>query len=86
MLGGEHHVFDGTHFMWGMHWAGWILWILVIVGVVWLLTRSDQDRTSPPPRESAQETPLDILQRRYAEGEISTEEYEERKDRLQRDP
>jgi putative membrane protein len=83
MFGGEHHMFDGTHFMWGMHWAGWVIWILVIVGVVWLITRSQQDRSAPLASTSTRETPLEVLQRRYAEGEISTEEYEERKARLQ---
>jgi uncharacterized membrane protein len=28
---------------------------------------------------------MEALKRRYAEGELSTEEYEERKERLQRD-
>jgi uncharacterized membrane protein len=32
-----------------------------------------------------QESPPDVLQHRYAEGEISTEEHEERKKRLERD-
>ncbi len=31
------------------------------------------------------ETPLGILQRRYAAGEITTEEYEQRKMRIERD-
>lgn len=78
-------MFDGTHFMWGMHWAGWIFWILVIVGVIWFLTRASQYRPpSPPtPSETPKETPMEILKRKYAEGELSTEEYEERKQRLQ---
>lgn len=78
-------MFDGMHdgWMWGMHWIWWIVWILVIVGVVWAISRSQQD--SPSPRSPQRETPLEALQRRYAEGEISTDEYEERKRRLQRD-
>jgi len=69
--------------MWGMHWAGWVFWILVIIGVIWLLTRRS---TSPPPSsESSNETPMEILKRKYAAGELSTEEYEERKEHLQRD-
>jgi putative membrane protein len=31
------------------------------------------------------ETPFDILQRRYAAGEITTEEFEDRKSRIERD-
>lgn len=76
-------MFDGTHVMWGMHWFWWIFWGLVIVGVIWMVARTQQE--AGPPEHPARETPLDILQRRYAEGEISTEEYEERKERLARD-
>jgi putative membrane protein len=66
---------------WGMHWGWWIFWIVVIIALVWLLS---QRRTGapPPPRK---ESPLELLQRRYAAGEISTEEYEERRARLERD-
>ena len=39
----------------------------------------------PVPRGKARATPLERLQRRYADGEISTEEYEERKKRLEKD-
>ncbi len=66
---------------WGMHWGWWLFWIVVIIALVWLLS---QRRTGapPPPRK---ESPLELLQRRYAAGEISTEEYEERRARLERD-
>lgn len=76
-------MFDGTHGMWGMHWVWWIFWILVIIGVIWMVVRTQRETGSPD--RPAPETPLDILQRRYAKGEISTEEYEERKERLERD-
>lgn len=76
-------MFDGMHdgWMWGMHWAGWIFWLLVLVGLVWAIARSGRS----PSSTDRNETPLEILQRRYAKGEISTEEYEERKERLERD-
>jgi len=78
-------MFNGMHdgLLWGMHWGGWLLWILLIMGVVWVLTRAQSGRQSHQSQQ--RETPLDVLQRRYAEGELSTEEYEERKERLQRD-
>lgn len=89
MFGGEHHMFNGMHdgWMWGMHWAGWLLWILVIVGVIWALTRSSQYRPPSPPTspDRSDETPMEILKRRYAEGKLTTEEYEERKERLEQD-
>ncbi|MCS3659976.1 SHOCT domain-containing protein [Salinibacter ruber] len=65
-----------------MHFGWWIIWILVIVGVVWAISRAQQGGTSSRPQR---ETPMEALKRRYAEGELSTEEYEERKERLQRD-
>ena len=40
---------------------------------------------TPVSRGRRRETPLEILQRRYAAGEISTVEYEERKTKLERD-
>ena len=64
----------------GMHLFWWIFWILLIVFFFALLT--------PVPRKRAhlyRQTPLEILQRRYANGEITTQEYEERKSRLERD-
>lgn len=70
------HMYDGWWFF-GMHLFWWLFWVIIIVLFFWLLT--------PVPRKRAQvhrETPLEILQHRYAAGEISTEEYEERKARL----
>lgn len=53
-----------------------LLWVLIIGLLVWGLYRllSTRDTTI-----STRESPLDTLQRRYAKGEISTEEYEDRK-------
>lgn len=39
----------------------------------------------PVPRSRRRVSPLEILQRRYAAGEISDKEYEERKTKLERD-
>lgn len=66
--------------MWGMHWAWWIFWILLVAGLVWAMARSGGHPAQTEPRR---ETPLETLQRRYAEGEITTDEYEERKRRLE---
>ena len=62
-----------------MGWLGPILmvvfWVAVIVGVVllirWLVIASKPSR--------AEDSALEILKRRYAMGEISKEEYEEKK-------
>jgi putative membrane protein len=67
----------GGGWFWGMHLFWWLFWFIIIAIFFSLLT--------PVPRHKARETPLQILQRRYAAGEISSDEYEERKARLQRD-
>lgn len=60
-----------------MHFFWWMFWIAAIV-----LLFSPIASISPGRRR---QTPLEILQRRYAAGEVSTEEYDERKAKLERD-
>jgi putative membrane protein len=62
---------------WGMHMIWWLFWIVLLVAFFSFAT--------PVPRRRMRETPLEVLQRRYAAGEISTAEYEERKEKLTRD-
>ena len=54
-------------------------WIIVIVAIViaakWLF-----DQRGPGEQ---QESPIDILKRRYAQGEISRDEFQKRKEELQ---
>ena len=68
--------YDGWMF-WGMHLFWWLFWIAVIVALFSLFT--------PVPRGRRRETPLEVLQRRYAAGEVTDKEYEERKAKLERD-
>lgn len=69
----EGHMFGfGGGFM-------WIVWILIFVAIVWLarsvigrdVHRSERDKSA-----------LEILQERYAKGEINREEYEQKKQDL----
>ncbi len=69
----------GYDHMWGMHWGWWIFWIVLILGLVWLV----RGRLAPPATREPRESALDVLQRRYANGDLTTEEYEERKARLE---
>lgn len=62
---------------WGMHFFWWLFWIVTL-----LLLFSPITPVSPGRRR---ETPLEVLQRRYAAGEVSSDEYEERKAKLERD-
>ena len=68
---------------WGMGF-GWIsmflVWGLVILGIValikWLMPQSPGDKSSRG------KTALEILQERYARGEIERDEYEQKKQDL----
>ncbi len=69
---------NGSGWMMGLGWLFMVsIWVLVIVAVVamlrWLgVPWGDRDRTQ-------RKTPLDILQERYARGEIDREEYEQKR-------
>jgi putative membrane protein len=68
------------HCYWGMHGYWWFFWILLGISFYSFLT---------PVRRSAyrfMQSPLQLLQRRYAAGEISSQEYEERRTKLQPKP
>jgi putative membrane protein len=64
------HFFGGGWMM--IFW--WILIIAVIVIVIRVMMQSGKKQS-----KSQDESPLEILKRRYAKGEITKEEYEERK-------
>ena len=64
----------------------WILLIILALAVGGYFVRGSSRPAQSARREPARrETPLEALERRYAEGEISTEEYEERKQALRGD-
>jgi putative membrane protein len=56
----------------------WIFWILLIAVVVWLIVAFARDTG----RGSRDKTPLEILEERYARGEIDEEEFEKKRRRL----
>jgi putative membrane protein len=60
-----------------MSWFWWFFWVVAIVLFFSFLTPVPRVRS-----RERRETPLDILQRRYAAGELTTAEYEERRARL----
>lgn len=72
MMGGGY----GNGMMGGMWFFSLLFWILIFAGVAFIvrwLTERNSDRS--PPAESA----LEILQKRYARGEIDKEAFEQMK-------
>ncbi len=68
----------GYDMMYGYNWIFMLFSMLLIVGIVllavWLFRQS-----STGTGHSREETPLDILKKRYAKGEIDKEEFEQKK-------
>jgi putative membrane protein len=70
--GSMHPWFGGGYFM-------WILLIILAVVVIYLVLQPRKGGGPP----SSTETPMDILNKRYAAGEIDKEQYEDMKKDLQ---
>jgi uncharacterized membrane protein len=72
MMGG------GTVWFWLLMMVfGLLVFVGIILLAVWAITRvAGSERLRPTSTSSAPEDPLTILQRRYARGEITGEEYE----------
>lgn len=66
MMQYEHYQFWGMHFIW------WILWLVLLF---WIFATP----YNIPGQRAKKESPLDILKRRFASGEIDKEEYLEKK-------
>ena len=62
------------HFF-GMHFIWWIIWIILII---WIFATP----YDIPFQRTKEESPLDILKKRFAKGEITKEEYEAAKKTL----
>lgn len=58
-----------------------LFWCAVIAGIVWLI-RGASWGGRPRERNVSKEAPLEILDRRFAEGEISEEDYRARREVL----
>jgi len=64
----------------GNMWFGggfmWIFWIFLIVIIVWAvkaMTGNSSDN-----KNASQDSPIDILKKRYAKGDINEDEYKRR--------
>ena len=82
--------------IWGMHdgdvgMGWWIIGVpfmlLMMGGMMWMMMRgmgggSSSDSTAPSESRGTPESPVEILERRLAEGAISVEEYRTRREEL----
>jgi putative membrane protein len=57
-----------------------LFWVAIILLIVWLYRQIKGTAVKP----AIGETPLEILKKRYARGEISREEYEEMRKELEK--
>ena len=77
------HMGPGMMGGWGMGWFGGIFmiifWILILVGLIFLIKWLIQTTGSVKPNPGDGTRALEILKERYARGEIDTAEFEERK-------
>ena len=60
-------------------WIFWLITILIVVLIIKELMGSDNKKTISPP-----ESPLKILEKRYARGEIDKNEFEDMKKELEK--
>lgn len=62
---------NGHHY-WGMHLVWWVFWVILIL---WIFATP----YNIPGQRTKNDSPLDILKKRFAKGEITKEEFEEKK-------
>ena len=65
-------------YYWGMHFFWWFVWMVLLI---WIFATP----YNIPGQRRRKDTPLDILQKRYAAGEITTDEYNQMKRMLKND-
>lgn len=67
---------EGYNF-WGMHFFWWFVWVILLI---WIFAVP----ANIPGQRLKKDSPLDILKTRFAMGEITTVEYREKKNLLEK--
>jgi putative membrane protein len=66
------------HHYWGMHFFWWLFWLIL---VLWLFST----RRKNLGQQTKGDSPLEILKKRFAKGEITKDEYQKIKNTLDKD-
>lgn len=72
------HGLDGGGFM----WLGILFWIVLFIVVIWIVITVIKKNKITGSGFPDTETPVDIIKKRYAKGEITKEQFEEMKKSL----
>lgn len=67
-----------NNYYWGMHFVWWFVWIIL---VLWIFVTT----YDIPGQRKKRDSPLDILQKRFASEEIANDEYQQKKKILEND-
>ncbi|HEV8121736.1 MAG TPA: SHOCT domain-containing protein [Candidatus Polarisedimenticolia bacterium] len=76
------------HGGWGWGWMSLMMvvmvlfWGAIIFGVVWLIRGASRGGSAPAEKVASRESPVEILERRFAEGEITEDDYRARREVL----
>ncbi len=68
---------DYNYYFFGMNIIWWAVWFILLSSFFYFFV--------PVSKKNANNSPLDILQRRFSNGEINIHEYEQRKRFLEKD-
>jgi putative membrane protein len=69
---------NGNDFGWMGMGVGMLLWLVVMIVVIWLVVRGLSAVDSRNKASGSSDSAEDVLRRRFAAGEIDTEEYQRR--------
>ena len=80
MFGYGMHGYGMHGLGWGLGMGfGWLFGLIVLILIIWIVTKSINSGHHSTTTHEKQKSALDILKERYARGEISKEEFQEKK-------
>jgi putative membrane protein len=71
----------------GMFFGGgfmWIFWIILFIAIIWAVKAAMDSGNSGNSNSSNSESPMEVLRKRYANGEIDEEEFNRRRKELEK--